>query len=186
MQGESYARAGCYDVSEGRTWFALRLAIGADSMKGFDNIRIDSAKATILCVDNDVDTISSLAQSLLHAGFACECCHDADAARRSVQRQIPDLIITSVEIGSTSGFELFQQLQATIEHLAEVPMIFLADAGIPDVVRQAHEAGAAYYVSKPFDPNVLLELVDKALWMPHIVRNRVHGRRATGAAHIDL
>lgn len=154
-------------------------------MKGFENIRIDSARATILCVDDDADTISALAQILLHAGCACECCHDADAARRSVQRHIPDLIITGVQIGSVSGFELFQQLQTSIEHLAEVPIIFLSAAGIPDVVRQAHAAGAAYCLSKPFDPNVLLELVDKALWMPHIVRNRVHGRRASGAARSD-
>ncbi|NIL96704.1 MAG: response regulator [Planctomycetales bacterium] len=154
-------------------------------MKGLTNIRIDSAKATILCVDDDADTISQLAHTLLHAGFACECCHDADAARRSLHRYLPDLIIAGVEIGSESGCQLFRKLQDRIEHLGEVPMIFLSDAGIPDAVRQAHAAGAAYYLSKPFDPNVLLELVDKALWMPHIVRNRVRGRRPTGAAYID-
>ncbi len=150
-------------------------------MPGFQNIRIDSARATILCVDSDPDTLSGLTEILLHAGFACECCPDADAARRSVQRHIPDLIITGVEMGETSGFQLFQELQTSLPELGEVPMIFLSAAGIPDVVRQAHEAGAAYYLSKPFDPNVLVELVDRALWMPHIVRNRVHGRRSATA-----
>ena len=148
-------------------------------MTGLENIRIDSAKATILCVDDDSDTISTLAHILLHAGFACECCHDADAVRRSLQRRVPDLIITNIHLGATSGPELFGQVQSSDARLAEVPIIYLSSGGIPDVVRYAQEAGAAYYLTKPFDPNVLLELVDKALWMPHIVRNRLRGRKST-------
>ncbi|MGB6042020.1 MAG: response regulator [Pirellulales bacterium] len=154
-------------------------------MSGFEKIRIDSANARVLCIDDDADTIAVLANLLLHAGFACECCHDVDAARKSLQRHLPDLIIADLNIGSDTGLELFQQLQATDASLVEVPLIVLSNDGNPDVVRQARAAGAAYYLSKPFDPNVMLELVDKSLWMPHIVRNRVHGRTTARAFEAD-
>ena len=33
---------------------------------------------------------------------------------------------------------------------------------IPDIIRRSHAVGAAYCLRKPFDPVVLLELIDKA------------------------
>ena len=45
----------------------------------------------------------------------------------------------------------------------------------PRLVRRSHAAGGSYYLRKPFDPEVLIELVSKALWMPHLVQNRVAG-----------
>jgi CheY-like chemotaxis protein len=51
--------------------------------------------------------------------------------------------------------------------------MFLSGAQIPDVIRRAHAAGGVYYLRKPFDPPVLLELVDKALWVPHVVGARL-------------
>ena len=37
----------------------------------------------------------------------------------------------------------------------------------------SHEAGAAYYLRKPLDPDVLVDLVSKALWLPHLVQTRL-------------
>jgi DNA-binding NtrC family response regulator len=51
--------------------------------------------------------------------------------------------------------------------------MFMSSAQIPDIVRRSHEAGGAYYIRKPFDPEVLIELVAKALWMPHLVQTRI-------------
>ena len=56
--------------------------------------------------------------------------------------------------------------------LGDVPLMFLSGAQIPDIIRRAHAAGGTYYLRKPFDPQVLLELVDKALWMPHLIGTR--------------
>jgi CheY-like chemotaxis protein len=53
-----------------------------------------------------------------------------------------------------------------------VPVIFLSAAQIPHIVRRAREAGGTYYLRKPVDPDVLIELVDKALWMPHLVTHQ--------------
>jgi hypothetical protein len=50
----------------------------------------------------------------------------------------------------------------------------------PGVIRRKDEFGGAYYVKKPFDPMVLIELVERALWMPHLVQT--HIRRP----HFDL
>jgi len=53
-----------------------------------------------------------------------------------------------------------------------VPVMFLSGAQIPDIIRRSHAAGGTYYLRKPFDPEVLLELIQKALWMPHLAGSR--------------
>jgi CheY-like chemotaxis protein len=50
--------------------------------------------------------------------------------------------------------------------------MFLSGAQIPDIIRRSHAAGGTYYLRKPFDPEVLVELVQKALWMPHLASSR--------------
>jgi hypothetical protein len=51
--------------------------------------------------------------------------------------------------------------------------MFLSRTQVPDIIRRSQEAGGAYFLRKPFDPQVLLELVDKALWMPRLVVGNV-------------
>ncbi|MBI2479174.1 MAG: response regulator [Planctomycetia bacterium] len=54
----------------------------------------------------------------------------------------------------------------------DVPVLFVSSAQMPDIIRRTHDAGGTYYLRKPFDPDVLIELVGKALWMPHLVKSR--------------
>ena len=51
--------------------------------------------------------------------------------------------------------------------------MFVSRSQLPDIVRRSHEAGAAYYLRKPIDPQVLTDLVGKALWLPHLVQSRL-------------
>jgi DNA-binding NarL/FixJ family response regulator len=57
--------------------------------------------------------------------------------------------------------------------MQDVPVMFVSSTQLPDIVRRSHEAGAAYYLRKPLDPDVLVELVGKALWLPHLVQSRL-------------
>ena len=54
----------------------------------------------------------------------------------------------------------------------DVPVLYVSNSQAPDIIRRSHDAGGAYYLRKPFDPEVLIELVGKALWMPHLVQSR--------------
>jgi DNA-binding NarL/FixJ family response regulator len=63
--------------------------------------------------------------------------------------------------------------------MEDVPVMFISASQLPDIVRRSHEAGGAYYLRKPLDPEVLVELIDKALWMPHLVQSRLSMHRAS-------
>ena len=128
--------------------------------------------AVILIIDNDPIMLTGIAAVLNMSGYECHCARDAMAAEKAVRSLALDLVICDVDLGRTSGLELCSQLrqQAGME---EVPVMFISGNQSPDIVRRSHAAGGAYYLRKPFDPEVLIELVSKALWMPHLVQSRV-------------
>jgi len=125
-------------------------------------------KAVVLVIDDDADIVAGLAKVLTAAGYSAHCSSNAEGAIECVRKLTPDLIISDINLGGYSGLELCQRLRKE-EGLTDVPLMFLSGAQIPDIIRRSHEVGATYYLRKPFDHNVLLELIDKALWMPHLV-----------------
>lgn len=126
-----------------------------------------SSKLTLLLVDDESQILDSLSTILTAAGYQCCMAANEETAMRLASEVDPDLIISDINLAGQSGLELCERLkqQALTK---DVPVMFVSGAQVPDIIRRAHAAGGTYYLRKPFDPEVLLELVDKALWMPHL------------------
>jgi DNA-binding response OmpR family regulator len=133
--------------------------------------------ALILLIDDDPLTLTSLAAVLDVAGYDCHCVRTPEAAVKAAMNLPLDLILCDVNLAGESGLDLCRELR-DLPGLEDVPAMFMSSAQMPDIVRRSHEAGGAYYLRKPFDPEVLLELVGKALWMPHLVQSKVAQLRA--------
>lgn len=131
-----------------------------------------SSSPVILIIDSDPIMLTGVAAVLNMQGHECHCASDETAAIKAADDLPLDLIICDVNIHGRSGIELCNRLQDECGH-SDVPVMFVSGTQVADIVRRAHEAGGAYYLRKPFDPDVLIELVDKALWMPHLVRSRI-------------
>ncbi len=140
---------------------------GRTNLKMHPSTGASQDKAVILVIDDDPDIVAGLAKVLSAAGHVAHCCADAAGAIECIRRVTPDLIISDINLAGSSGLQLCERLKKE-EGLTDVPLIFLSGAQLPDIIRRSREAGAIYYLRKPFDHNVLLELVDKALWMPHL------------------
>lgn len=131
-----------------------------------------SSHTDILCIDDDPNIIAGLTQLLMAAGHSCRCCGDRDSALRSLRENAPDLVIVDINLGEASGLDLCDQMRQS-EHLRDVPVIFLSGAEIPNIVQRTRAVGGTYYLRKPYDAEVLLELVEKALWMPHVANTHL-------------
>jgi CheY-like chemotaxis protein len=127
---------------------------------------------TILIIDDEASALDEVANALRPTGYTVQMATSPQAAIECMRRAAPDLIVSDIDLGGTSGLELAQELRYG-EVVNDVPVIFLSGAQIPDVVRRSRAAGGVYFLRKPFDPEVLVELVDKALWMPHLLRGRL-------------
>jgi CheY-like chemotaxis protein len=136
---------------------------------------LDRKPPLILIVDDESDILEEIAGVLAAAGFASECCTTAEAAIAMAETNPPDLILSDVNLNGYSGLEMCEHIKQNAA-LGHVPLMFLSGAQIPDIIRRSHAAGGVYYLRKPFDPEVLVELIDKALWMPHLVAHHVGAR----------
>lgn len=136
------------------------------------------SRATILVVDNDITTLTNIAKVLEAKGHRVHVASDECSAINAATALPLDLIICDVNLRGVSGLELCRAIQRECG-LIDVPMMFMSATQTPDIIRRAHDMGGAYYIRKPFDQEVLCELVDRALWMPHLVNSRLQATTAS-------
>lgn len=116
----------------------------------------------VLAIDEEAEMLTRIANILEGAGHACQCARDADSAQEATTRSQPDLIIANVNLGGRSGSAVCEQLKAQAG-ICDVPVLFLSAAQVPDVVRRSGPGGCGvYYLRKPFNASVLVQLVEKS------------------------
>lgn len=115
----------------------------------------------ILVVDDDTEVVHYL-KSLLSQHYKVVCRFDAENAYKSLEEEAPDLVLSDVVMPGTSGFELCRMIKENIQ-LCHIPVVLItAKAAVEDQV-EGLNTGADAYVTKPFDPNYLLALIQSQL-----------------------
>jgi CheY-like chemotaxis protein len=123
---------------------------------------IETAHPTILVIDDHADTLSLLMDLLESEGYRVECaCSAADGLGR-LQRRPVDLILVDLMLPDMSGLEFCQQVRAST-WLERVPIILASAASGSCWKQSSAAAGANSYLSKPFDIDQLLSLVQRHL-----------------------
>lgn len=130
---------------------------------------LQNHQVSVLVVDPDADVRAQIHDAMMTDGYACRAVSNAAEAKRVAAERAPNLLICDMNLGDESGLELLAELRDSLD----CPVVFISDSRKQETVQHALRAGATYFLSKPFDPSVLMELVDKSLWMPHLVRRHV-------------
>jgi FixJ family two-component response regulator len=111
-------------------------------------------------VDDDPDVRRSLDSLMRSAGMKARCFASAEELLMSDTR-CDDLacIVTDLHMPGMTGLEL----QAEIGRRGwQVPVILMTAYPTDATRHQAMEAGAAAFLTKPVDPDALLEAIDQA------------------------
>lgn len=122
----------------------------------------DTQRPLILVVDPERDVLDEISAALVAAGFACQCCNTAEAAIVTAEMILPDLILCDINLRGANGVETCRHIQRN-PLLADVPLMFLSSAQIPDIIRRSDGNHGSYYLRKPLDPQIMVDLIDKAL-----------------------
>jgi DNA-binding response OmpR family regulator len=116
----------------------------------------------ILVVDDEADQVEALSYRLRKLGYDAATASSGEQALESATSVVPDLILLDLGLPDLNGFDVCQQLGDNATTCG-VPVIILSGMETDDVVRRARSAGCAYYLRKPYDPNVLLTLIQNTL-----------------------
>jgi diguanylate cyclase (GGDEF)-like protein/PAS domain S-box-containing protein len=104
--------------------------------------------AHILCVDDDISSLTQLGQQLRQAGYAVTAAAGGQAALDLLDTQRFDLVMLDLEMPGMNGLEVLERIRRGIRP-DELPIIMMADQGEDDLVVGALGDGADDYVSKP-------------------------------------
>lgn len=133
-----------------------------------------SIKPTILVADTDPTALAQTIRILTcndYNVFSAVCHSSAMSAAMKLNL---DLVICDLTLWmGTPGQDMIADIHELPER-EDVPVIFTSTGQGPNVIRRQHDFGGAYHLKKPLDAVVLSELVEKALWMPHLVRTHVN------------
>lgn len=111
----------------------------------------------VLFVDDDA-LLRRLGEYALSevGGMSVELASDGAEALAAVERAAPDAILLDYMMPGMDGDEVLAVLQAS-SRTRDIPVVFLTAIDNADELQALHAAGAAGYLSKPFDPLTLAD-----------------------------
>lgn len=114
----------------------------------------------ILVVD-DSKTISEMVREMLERiGYKVELAFDGVEALEKVKKINPDLIILDVNMPKMDGFRVCRLLKFD-RNYRQIPIVMLTVKDEKDNIKTAIKTGADLYLTKPIEPEKLLEAVNK-------------------------
>lgn len=116
------------------------------------------AGASVLVVDDEPQVVWMLQFSLEAEGFRTFAARDGRVALEEIRRHHPELMLLDIMMPSVDGWSVLEQLKELPE--AERPRVVIvsARASLRDRAKAA-ELGADAFVAKPFDVDILVEIL---------------------------
>ncbi|WP_437936573.1 response regulator [Sorangium sp. So ce341] len=112
----------------------------------------------IAIVDDDASLRRSLGNLLKSTGFNVETFASAEAFLAAGKVEAMDALVLDVRMPGMSGVELLVELTRRASRL---PVVVLTAHGDEDVRKQCFRAGAAAFLTKPFQPKDLLDAIHR-------------------------
>jgi FixJ family two-component response regulator len=141
------------------------------------------SEPTVYIVDDDPDMRDSLRWLLRTVGLRALTFGSAEEFLRTPRPDGPSCLVLDVRMPGLGGLDLFEGLAA---RGWRPPVLFItAHADVPMAVR-AMKSGAAEFLEKPFNGQVLLETVQRALRQDAARREGEAGRDDLRARHGTL
>ena len=140
-----------------------------------------SAKAHILIIDDDANTLASLARAFRLAGHETTVCDSAARALELAKAERFDLILSDVVMPGRDGIALLEDFKAI--GLAS-PVVMMSGQASIDMAVKATRLGASDFLEKPISSEKLLLTVENALRVRHLEDENRDLKRRLGRHHI--
>lgn len=134
-------------------------------------------RAVAFVIDDDPSMRRSLDTLLRSVGLDVHVFPSAQEFMRAARPDAPSCLVLDVRLPGMSGLAFQQEL---VKAGVALPVIFLTGHGDVPMTVRAMKAGAAEFLTKPFDDQVLLDAIHAA-----IERDRARRRDTAGRAEVQ-
>ena len=113
-------------------------------------------QSLILVVEDDIDLRDALKDTLELAGYEVCVAQDGRMALDVIESKEPDLVISDIQMPRMDGHALLKHVK---KRWPELPMMIMTAYGSIERAVQAMRDGAVDYLTKPFEAEVLVNMV---------------------------
>lgn len=118
-------------------------------------------KSHILIIEDNEDIMTMLTAMLQMKGYRVTTRLNHFEIENSIKEAAPDAILMDMLLSGADGREICKLLKAHHDGLAKIPVIMIS--AHPNAKKECLEAGADYFLEKPFDMEVFFKVIEKAL-----------------------
>lgn len=115
--------------------------------------QIDSDRASLLIVDDDITVVQVLAKALAGIGSIRYALSGADALRL-LEQEPPDVVLLDAHMPGMSGFDVLGAMRAQPQW-EDIPAIFITSDNSQGMEEEGLAKGAADFIGKPFHPAIV-------------------------------
>lgn len=123
----------------------------------------------ILVVEDDLDQAQVVKELLQEHGYQVQIAKDGGQAHSAMNMHRPDLVLMDLIIPGESGFEICDRIKQKDD---SIPVLIVTAIEMDDARDLALRVGADGYLTKPYDPQRLLEMIPE---IAEQVWQRSHG-----------
>jgi len=118
-------------------------------------------KKVLLC-DDEIHILKAAELKVSRAGYDVRIARDGEQAWQMILAELPDILVTDVQMPRCDGFELSQRIRQD-ERTRDLPILMLTAKGFELEQQELMERwGIIDIVAKPFSPRELVRRIDAA------------------------
>src|SRR5580692_1797191 len=136
-----------------------------------------TAKAHLLLIDDDPNTLASLSRAFRLAGYEATVCDNATHALELIRAQHFDLIFSDVVMPGKDGISLLEDLRAA---RVTTPVVMISGQANVETAVRATRLGAVDFLEKPLSTDKLLVTIENVLRLSHLQDENRDLRRQLG------
>jgi signal transduction histidine kinase/ligand-binding sensor domain-containing protein/AraC-like DNA-binding protein len=176
------------DANEGGgTVFSITLPIRNSENNDETEVNADTAeltnRRTVLIVDDNI-AISQFIKEVLSDKYRCIIAANGRAGLAVCGSLTPDIIIADIMMPVMDGMEMCRRIKANPQ-LASIPIILLTAKDDTTTEAESINIGADIFMSKPFEPQMLLARVQQLLKATDTIRRDIRIEMLTAAKDVE-
>jgi len=114
----------------------------------------------VCIIDDEVVVCKRLQQYLTKEGYTVETFVDSQSALERIEEKQFDVVVTDIRMDHIDGLEV---LERVVAKGADTRVIMITGYATIEIAREAEAKGAFDFISKPFRPQDLREVIERAV-----------------------